>query len=58
LKLKVPLFVTFVFVPSVPAVPPAPICNVPALIVGRPVNVFAAVRMTVPLPLLFNPPAP
>ena len=45
-------------VPSVPVVPPAPTCNVPALIVVVPVYVFVPLSVKVPAPCLVRAPVP
>ncbi len=43
-------------VPSVPVVPPVPICRTPALTVVTPVYVLAEVSASVPAPVVVNPP--
>lgn len=40
--------------PKVPAVPPSPICKVPALMVVTPEYVLVPVRICVPVPILFR----
>src|SRR4029079_4272951 len=45
-------------VPSVPVVPPLPICSVPALTVVAPLYVLAPVSVSVPAPSFVNAPVP
>ncbi len=45
-------------VPSVPAVPPAPTCSVPALIVVVPLYVLLRLSVCVPVPVFVSPPVP
>ena len=52
-KISAPLLTTGP--PITPAVPPAPTCNVPALMVVVPVKVFAPVRVSLSAPSLVNP---
>ena len=55
---SVPLLLTVGDVPSVPVVPPLPICKVPALMVVEPLQSLLAVSVVVPVPAWVTVPVP